>query len=98
MEISYTWETFMLVTYPLKHWEQTVITGLTSEPLVLTGYYSQTYSPESHNVIEHFLFEPRLEPTLSPILRQELIDQNVSQIHLYFSWGNQNRVFIQGYR
>jgi hypothetical protein len=98
VEISYTWEPFMLVTYPLKHWEQTVITGLTSEPLVLTGYYSQTYSPESHNVIEHFLFEPRLEPTLSPILRQELIDQNVSQIHLYFSWGNQNRVFIQGYR
>jgi len=99
VEISYTWGAFDLcATYPIKHWQQTIITGLTSEPLVLTGYYSQTYGAEHHNMSEHFLFEPRLEPNLSPILLQELNSQNISQVYLFLSSDNQNHVFIRDHR
>ena len=45
-------------------WEQSRISGLTVEPIVLQGYYSQTYGPWHHNFSEEFIFEPRLEPGL----------------------------------
>ena len=48
-------------TAPLSRWDKTVIEGLTSEPIVLRGYYSQTYLPGHHNFWESFIFEPRLE-------------------------------------
>ncbi len=69
-------------TAPLKRWERTTIKGLTSEPIVLTGYYSQTFRPEHHNLIETFLFEPRLEPGLSATILAELENMNIRLIHL----------------
>ncbi|MBN2271703.1 MAG: hypothetical protein JXN61_13875, partial [Sedimentisphaerales bacterium] len=59
-------------TAPLVRWVETVITGYTTEPIVLYGWYSQTYKPEHHNFAEQFLFEPRLEPNLAPELLEEL--------------------------
>ncbi len=67
-------------TAPLLRWDQTVIEGLTSEPIVLTGSYSQTYRPEHHNLIENFLFEPRLEEGLSSEILAELEAQDIRLI------------------
>lgn len=69
-------------TAPLLRWNQTVIEGLTTEPIVLQGYYSQTYRPEHHNLVENFLFEPRLEPGISDALLGELADRNIRFIHM----------------
>jgi hypothetical protein len=70
-------------TAPLARWVETRVTGCTSEPIVLHGYYSQTYKPEHHNFAEHFLFEPQLEPGLSPGLLVELGEKNIRLIHVY---------------
>ena len=69
-------------TAPLKRWEQTTITGLTSEPIVLKGYYSQTLHPEHHNFIEHYLFEPQLEPNLSSDILAELKAKDIRYIRV----------------
>jgi len=58
-------------TAPLVRWVETTISGLTSEPLTLTGEYAQTYVPGHHNFFEWFLFDPSLEPSLS----QETLDE-----------------------
>ncbi len=77
-----SWVGDAMATAPLKRWERTLIEGLTAEPIVLQGYYSQTYSPEHHNRTEHFLFEPRLEPGISAATLAELKALNVRFIHL----------------
>ena len=69
------WELGGANTAPLKRWEQTTIKGLTTEPIVLKGYYSQTFRPEHHNLTEHFLFEPRLEPGISIAILSQLREQ-----------------------
>jgi len=87
-------------TAPLKRWEQTIIEGLTTEPIVLQGYYSQTYRPEHHNLVEHFLFEPRLEPGISAEIVDQLRDQNIRLIHLildHTSDGDQSRIVTYGF-
>ncbi len=76
------WEFGGANTAPLKRWEQTTIEGLTTEPIVLTGYYSQTFRPEHHNLTEHFLFEPRLEPGISAEILSQLQDMNIRFIHM----------------
>jgi hypothetical protein len=73
-------------TAPLKRWEQTTITGLSSEPIVLKGYYSQTLHPEHHNFIEHFLFEPQLEPELSSDILAELKAMDVRYIRVIMNF------------
>jgi hypothetical protein len=69
-------------TAPLQRWVRTTIEGLTNEPIVLKGYYSQTYRPEHHNLIEHFLFEPRLEPDISPGILDRLNESDIRFVHL----------------
>ncbi len=69
-------------TAPLARWAETRISGCTSEPIVLHGEYSQTYKPEHHNFMEHFLFEPRLEPGLSPDILAELKAKDIRYIHV----------------
>jgi hypothetical protein len=69
-------------TAPLKRWDQTTIEGLTTKPIVLNGYYSRTYRPEHHNLIENFLFEPRLEPGLAADILSELQNMDIRLIHL----------------
>lgn len=70
-------------TAPLARWLETRITGYTSSPIVLHSPYSQTYRPEHHNFSEHFLFEPRLEPGISPAILQELASRNIRLIYAY---------------
>ncbi|QOJ13326.1 MAG: hypothetical protein HRU75_01165 [Planctomycetia bacterium] len=67
-------------TAPLAEWEQTVIEGLTSRPMVLRDYYAQTYRPGHHNFTEDFLFEPRLDPGVPADLIAELEAQGVAQV------------------
>jgi hypothetical protein len=73
-------------TAPLVRFVQTRITGLTTQPIVLTGYYSQTYRPGHHNFSEEFIFEPRLEPGLPASTLAELEAVNIQFIHA--EWGN----------
>jgi hypothetical protein len=68
-------------TAPLARWVETVITGYTTEPIVLHGYYSQTYRPEHHNFSEHFMFEPRLEPGISQTILDELKAADIRLIY-----------------
>jgi len=70
-------------TKVLKRWDRTLIHGLSAEPIVLKGYYSQTFKPDHHNQTEHFLFEPRLEPGISADVLSQLRDRDIRLIHLF---------------
>lgn len=72
-------------TAPLMAWKETRIEGLTTDPIVLRDYYSQTYRPGHHNFSEEFLFEPALEPGISPAVLEELRTRNIR--YLYVFWG-----------
>lgn len=69
-------------TAPLHKWVETRIEGLTSSPIVLRGYYAQTYRPQHHNFSEDFIFEPRLEPGLDPALLAELEAKDIRLIYV----------------
>ncbi|MFT6862180.1 MAG: hypothetical protein ACJAVK_000736 [Akkermansiaceae bacterium] len=71
-------------TAPLQKWDVTTIRGLTTTPIELRGYFSQTYRPGHHNFTEEFLFEPRLEEGLSPVTLTELEALNIKQFYLEF--------------
>jgi len=79
----------IIYTAPLVRWVETVIDGYTTEPVVLHGWYSQTYRPEHHNIGEHFLFEPRLEPGISQHILDELRAQDIRLIHLFLNGYNE---------
>ena len=53
-------------TAPVDRWVATTIGGLSTEPVELQGYFSQTYRPEHHNFEENFLFDPHLEEGIAP--------------------------------
>jgi hypothetical protein len=65
--------------------ESTRIDGLTSEPLVLTGYFSQSVGGGAHLCPKNFLFEPGLEPGIPPQTLDELRARDVRLI--YFTTG-----------
>lgn len=67
-------------TAPAIKWEQTTISGLTIAPIVLTGYFSQTYAPTHHNFGGQYIFDPRLEPGLSDATRAELAAADVAYL------------------
>ncbi|MEN8872153.1 MAG: PEP/pyruvate-binding domain-containing protein [Akkermansiaceae bacterium] len=71
-------------TAPLQKWELTTITGLTTSPIQLSGYFSQTYRPGHHNFSEEFLFEPRLEEDISQSTLDELEALDMKQFYLEF--------------
>jgi hypothetical protein len=81
-------------TAPLVDWVETRIDGLASEPIVLKGYYSQTYRPEHHNFSEHFIFEPRLEPGIPEIILAELEEKNIRLIHVL--WDGESKISFLG--
>ncbi len=70
-------------TAPLLRFVETRITGLTTEPIVLTSYYSQTYHPFHHNFGEECIFEPWLDPGLSPAILAELDAANIQWIYVW---------------
>jgi hypothetical protein len=61
--------------------EQTRIEGLTSEPIVLTGYFSQSVGGGAHLCPKNFLFEPGLEPGIPPKTLDELRAKNIRLIY-----------------
>src|SRR5262249_30929951 len=71
-------------TAPLVAWKETRIEGLTSEPILLHDYFSQTYRPQHHNFSEDFLFEPALEPGISPTVISELEGKNIHFIYVHW--------------
>ncbi|MBN1124219.1 MAG: hypothetical protein JXA82_04365 [Sedimentisphaerales bacterium] len=89
-------------TAPLVRWVKTIITGLTSEPIELHGWYSQTYLPGHHNFFESFLFEPWFEPDLSPSLIEELRAKDIRLIHVYGPVGQDGiingQIFTYGFK
>jgi hypothetical protein len=66
--------------------EQTRIEGLTAEPIVLTGYFSQSVGGGAHLCPKNFIFEPALEPGISQAILDELAAQNIKLI--YFTTGS----------
>ena len=81
-------------TAPLIAWKETRIEGLTTEPIVLRDYYSQTYRPEHHNFSENFLFEPALEPGISAAILAELRTKDIRQIYVYWGGFDQESVIL----
>ncbi len=80
------------ISTPLQRFVETRISGLTSMPIVLTNYYSQTYGGCCHNAMEDFLFEPRLEPGLPAATLAELEAANIQLIYVS-SWGGHAYAF-----
>ena len=72
-------------TADLLRWDETRIAGLTTSPIILRGYYSQTYRPGHHNFWEEFIFEPRLEEGIPAEVLAEL--QARSILYIYAVWG-----------
>jgi hypothetical protein len=67
---------------PLFRFEETRISGLTSEPIVLRGFFSQTWYSGHRQYSEWFLFEPHLEEGISPALLRELEAKDIRLIFL----------------
>ena len=61
--------------------EKTRIEGLTTEPIVLTGYFSQSFGGGAHLCPKDFLFEPALEPGISQMILDELEANNIRLIY-----------------
>ena len=66
------------------------------EPIVLRGYFSQTYRPGHHNFTEDFIFEPQLEPGLPVHLLTELRNANIHLLHVHWFGENSVRCHILG--
>ena len=62
--------------------EADVRAGLTASPIVLRGYYSQTFRPEHHNFGAEYIFEPRLEPGMGADILAELEAANIQFLYL----------------
>ncbi len=60
---------------------RTQIEGLTNDPIVLTGFFSQSVGGGAHLCPKNFLFEPALEPDLSASILNELQANNIRLIY-----------------
>ena len=78
-------------------WKGTTLTGFTREPIRLTGTFSQTYDSIRHNFFESFLFEPSLDPGVSPEAFAELRFANIRLIRVERGDFSPNEVWIQGW-
>ncbi len=67
---------------PLLRFEETRIVGLTTQPIVLHGFFSQSWTAAHRQSIEWYLFEPHLEPGLDPETLRELEAKNIRLIHV----------------
>ncbi|HVH47246.1 MAG TPA: PEP/pyruvate-binding domain-containing protein [Labilithrix sp.] len=79
----------------LGKWVSTEITGLTSRPILLKGWFSQSFRPAHHNFDESFVFEPGLEENLPPSIAQELVAKDIQAIlmHQASHFGEANAKF-----
>jgi hypothetical protein len=77
-------------------WVETRIVGLTTQPLALHGYYSQTYHPFHHNFDEEFIFEPRLDSGTSAEQLHELAAANVQLFYVLHA-ATSDQVYTLGF-
>jgi hypothetical protein len=68
---------------PLVRFVVTKIQGFTTEPLILTNYWSQTFSVTHRPGSENFIFEPRLEPNVSATQLAELTAKDIAYFYLH---------------
>ena len=83
-------------TAPLIRWEQTTITGLASQPIVLSSYWSQSYRPHHHNFGADYIFEPRLEPGISAAIVAELAAADIVYLHVYDQYDGDATFMVAG--
>jgi len=62
--------------------EETRISGLTSRPIVLHGFFSQSWNGDHRQANEYYVFEPHLEEGIDPALLQELEAKNIRMIYM----------------
>jgi hypothetical protein len=67
---------------PLFRFEETRIEGLTSQPIVLRGFFSQTWNGSHRQSFEFYLFEPHLEEGIAPSTLRELEAKNIRIIYV----------------
>jgi hypothetical protein len=67
---------------PLLRFVESRIEGFTTEPLILRGYWSQTFEDTHSNTGLRLIFEPRLESGLSEQQMRELADANIAVIFM----------------
>jgi hypothetical protein len=73
------------------------ITGLTTEPITLRGYNSQSFGAGHHNFVEESGFEPRLEPGLPPQQLAELESANIRLQYVIWDYLGNSAMFILGF-
>ena len=82
-----------LYTTDLASWDHTTITGLTTDPITLHSYFSQTYRPGHHNYQEFFVFEPRLDPGVTAAQLAELAARGIDLIYVFEDhWDGVSRI------
>lgn len=84
-------------TAPAIKWERTTIANLTTTPLVLTGYFSQTYAPNHHNFGGQYIFDPRLEPGVSAETAAELEAADVAYLVVIDQDGLEDEIWALGF-
>ena len=84
-------------SWPLVQWRGTTLTGFTREPIRLTGVFSQTYDSIRHNFFESFLFEPNLDPGVSPGVLAELRAANIRRIRFDHGQFNASEIWVEGW-
>jgi hypothetical protein len=102
IQTSYYWPKppeggVLAISSPLLRFVETRITGLTTQPIALTNFYSQSYGAFGHNYFEEFLFEPRLEPGLPPATRAELEAANIQLIYASAYGGQTGLFYVIGF-
>jgi hypothetical protein len=75
--VRWNWGTGQPASVQFGH---TRIEGLTTQPIVLTGFFSQSVGGGSHLCPKNFLFEPALEPGISRQTLNELRARNIRLI------------------
>jgi hypothetical protein len=83
-------------TAPAFKWERTTISGLSDEPIVLAGYFSQTYRPYHHNFGGEYIFEPRLEPGVSAAALAELEAADIAYVVVMDLFDLPDEIWVAG--
>jgi hypothetical protein len=81
-------------TARLGEWNKTTIEGLTSQPIELTSFFSQTMNPGHHNFWEEFIFQPSLEELVPAATRAELLEKDIELIYVHTE--HPDRIFVAG--
>ncbi len=103
-EFYFQWVEGWPKIYHISRFVETVIEGYTSQPIILHGYYSQSYASSHHNSSDCLLYEPQLEPGISEQILDELRAQDRRLFLVKCSWsgvtittyGFDDELFIPG--